>query len=625
MVQRGDIRQYNATGVDNSASNTGNAISALTDTVMQLSNMAITANQQAEKTKIFNNISQANTELYKINEQLKTEFAGNPASPDLKKKRDEAFNSVFDKYGQGISKLAQREWNNQKTALLAKFELSNAQWLIATQKDNALSNLKIAIQNNAKMADHLGSAGKVDELVGLVETTGQELFTSASTVIGEPKAKELLYNYASDMAKSFLASNIKSNPKQAIELLKDERVKKIVNDDEEIAKLKEAAIAQDIKQIQINQHLKTLEFIKKNGEIAEKAISGELSFAEMQDFFAKHKDLPEWQKKFILKSAGYSLTGESVQFENGVLRKTEDIREEKEAIREARRLALESRRAAAEERRARAEEIKLLKEAAYADLTMEGAEIINGDAFTSTPADYNKKGKAVQNGFARIKKYQEKLNRSFEKGYINQSQWKELSNSYIAPLTEFLSSNLQGLEERDWFNVLGYSEIKKNADLLDPKAKVEKALLYSNYYEELQKAARDNNLQSIYQIETLGGAKQKEIYRTATENAIKRTKTTSTNPHIWFKSDYPAEAAAIEAKLPKIYVPDAMRRVGKQVYNSEKLPDVPKIVGEEIRNQTIKNNQTLNNAAMQAKIKELKKRGLTDEKINILMKLQENL
>ena len=53
MVQRGDIRQYNATGVDNSASNTGNAISALTDTVMQLSNMAITANQQAEKSKNF--------------------------------------------------------------------------------------------------------------------------------------------------------------------------------------------------------------------------------------------------------------------------------------------------------------------------------------------------------------------------------------------------------------------------------------------------------------------------------------------------------------------------------------------------------------------------------------------
>ena len=425
MVQRGDIRQYNATGVDNSASNTGNAISALTDTVMQLSNMAITANQQAEKAKIFNNISQANTELYQINEQLKTEFAGNPASPDLKKKRDEAFNSVFDKYGQGISKLAQREWNNQKTALLAKFELSNAQWLIATQKDNALSNLKIAIQNNAKMADHLGSAGKVDELVGLIETTGQELFTSASTVIGEPKAKELLYNYASDMAKSFLASNIKSNPKQAIELLKDERIKKIVNDDEEIAKLKEAAIAQDIKQIQINQHLKDLEFIKKYGEIAEKAFSGELSFAEMQDFFAKHKDLSKRQQKFILKNAGYSLTGESVQFENGVLRKTEDIEEEKEAIR-------------------------LLKEAAYADLTMEGADLINGDAFTS----------GIDNGLKQIKQYQQKLNENFQKKYITAPQWKELSNSYIAPLTEFLSSNLQGLEERDWFNVLGYSEIK---------------------------------------------------------------------------------------------------------------------------------------------------------------------
>jgi len=616
MVQRGDIRQYNATGVDNSASNTGNAISALTDTVMQLSNMAITANQQAEKAKIFNNISQANTELYQINEQLKTEFAGNPASPDLKKKRDEAFNSVFDKYGQGISKLAQREWNNQKTALLAKFELSNAQWLIATQKDNALSNLKIAIQNNAKMADHLGSAGKVDELVGLVETTGQELFTSASTVIGEPKAKELLYNYASDMAKSFLASNIKSNPKQAIELLKDERVKKIVNDDEEIAKLKEAAIAQDIKQIQINQHLKTLEFIKKNGEIAEKAISGELSFAEMQDFFAKHKDLPEWQKKFILKSAGYSLTGESVQFENGVLRKTEDIREEKEAIREARRLAVESRRVAAEE-------LKLLKEAAYADLTMEGADLINGDAFTS----------GIDNGFKQIKQYQQKLNENFQKKYITAPQWKELSNSYIAPLTEFLSSNLQGLEERDWFNVLGYSEIKKYANSLPgdteaerKKARIETALLLSNYYEELQQAAKNNKKTSIYEIETLSGVEQKKIYKEAVENAIKRTKTTSTNPHIWFKFDYPSEAAAMESKLPKIQVPDAMNNVGKQIYNAEdKLPDVPKIVEEEIRNQTIKNNQTLNNAATQAKIKELKKRGLTDEKINILMKLQENL
>ena len=111
----------------------------------------------------------------------------------------------------------------------------------------------------------------------------------------------------------------------------------------------------------------------------------------MQDFFAKHKDLPEWQKKFILKSAGYSLTGESVQFENGVLRKTEDIREEKEAIREARRLAVESRR--------------LLKEAAYADLTMEGADLINGDAFTS----------GIDNGFKQIKQYQQKLNENFQK------------------------------------------------------------------------------------------------------------------------------------------------------------------------------------------------------------------
>lgn len=615
MVQRGDIRRYNATGVDISASNTGNAISALTDTVMQLSNMAITANQQAEEMKITNYATEAKVKAYQLNQQLRQKYIDDPSNPGFKKEFEEGMNNIWGNYS--VSKFAQKKFNNEKIKQLGFFELQNAEWLITQQRENTLNHAKAANYNDLEAANMFGFNGDTDSVLGLIADTKTR--DSIEKLYGKDYADEFFKSRNSDIATKWIEGRIKSDPDDAVLKMDSDFVKAIMPNAADRQKLKEAAIAQAQKQAKIASYEKAISYLNKNTEMYGKVISQNATIAELNNYFLNEgKDLPIRERNTIIERAGYKTKSgsETVEFQDGVLRKSSDIAEEKEAIREARWLAVANRQVAAEE-------LKLLKEAAYADLTMEGADLINGDAFTS----------GIDNGFKQIKQYQQKLNENFQKNYITAPQWKELSNSYIAPLTEFLSSNLQGLEERDWFNVLGYSEIKKYANSLPgdteaerKKARIETALLLSNYYEELQQAAKNNKKTSIYEIETLSGVEQKKIYKEAVENAIKRTKTTSTNPHIWFKFDYPSEAAAMESKLPKIQVPDAMNNVGKQIYNAEdKLPDVPKIVEEEIRNQTIKNNQTLNNAATQAKIKELKKRGLTDEKINILMKLQENL
>ncbi len=634
-IQRGDTSQFQSTAVEQSTQ----GVSSVVDTLFNIGEMVVSTKKQADETKIASVMSQAHTEMYIKNEELKQKYIDNPNIPEFISEFKANNLAIKEKYKKdsGISKLSWNKFDRQFDAVQGSFELSNAEYSIKTNKDNAMSNLRVAISNNAQMASNFGSTGKLDDFVGFVETSAKTLSESSKAVMGEAKSTELLNTYASDMAKEFLGANLKTDPKHALELLKDPRVKKIVNDDKIMQEFKEAAITQDKKQVQLKHYETALNSIKDTDVIGQKLINGEASFSETQEYFLKHKDLPEWEKNILLEMGGFKPKNEdeTVEFQDGKLRKSSDIAEEKQNAREAKALQVQqqrdarhymslSRQAAADERRNKIELFKLQKETAYSDLTIRGAGLLSGGIAT----DNKNKINSVLSG---VKEYQSDLNYAVSKGLIGKQEWKELSNNYINPLSDYLSTNLKGMEEGFFgLNPMGYNQVKEfvaglphtSAGELTNDSKIEKGLVLSNYYEELKKAAGNNKLNSVYDLEKLPSNKQKEVYKTAADNAIKRTKATSTNPYVWFNSDYPAESAAMSSKLNKSSAKSAINNVAKKTYNSDKPVDVHKETEAEIKNHIIKENSVLSNPQMQGKINELKKRGLSDTKIKMLMQLQ---
>lgn len=574
QIQRGNQRQYqnNAFEKNNVADDVAGMIA---DVAFQLSEQLTESRKLSQKTKMTNKLSQANTELYKINEELKTEFSDDPTNPEFKERQKQEFDSVFSSIEQGLSPYAKQEFNVKKQNLFAKYELSNAEWAIKTERNNVKTQAQSAIENDQKMAAVYGANGDVDGLVGLVELNGSNLFESLKETLGEPEAVKITKSYTSDAAKSFMNANIKANPQQSLELLENEAVQSVIGDVGEIQELKEAAITQLDKKRKQDFTLEIYDKIKEGGEVWQKAIDGDLSFIEMQDFFANN-DLTHKEKTFIAKAAGYSTGFKFDESGNFIKTGKKKSSEEKKTI------------------------SSVEKQANFSGLILEGSNLLSGHAFNELPEDIIEKGGVVGAAMEKVAQFQTKVNEAFSEGQITKTQWEEISNNYIPMVGNFLAENLQGLEQKSGFgfgDMLGYSQIKEAADSLarqsSTRTQTEKGLLYSNYFYELKQAVEDEGLNSIYELEGLGWFEQEEVYKNAYSEAVKRTKKTSASPFLWFEKDYPGYSSAIRSNLSQSSAEEAMNNISSKVYSSEKLPDVPKLIEEEMKNQTIKENKQL--------------------------------
>ncbi|MCD8378093.1 MAG: hypothetical protein LUB59_04815, partial [Candidatus Gastranaerophilales bacterium] len=163
---------------------------------------------------------------------------------------------------------------------------------------------------------------------------------------------------------------------------------------------------------------------------------------------------------------------------------------------------------------------------------------------------------------------------------IDKSTRKKYMNSYIAPVVDYVEKNLSQLDEKSGVKgvvgqKLGYGMIKQHYPTKGLKGEqlreVQRQKLFAqNYYlDELNKVKSKYNMNSIYDIENLSSQQQREIYKTASENALKRAKRWTDRPEYYFAKEYPQAYAAPFLMLGQKQALEINRTVAAEVYKKE--------------------------------------------------------
>ena len=152
-----------------------------------------------------------------------------------------------------------------------------------------------------------------------------------------------------------------------------------------------------------------------------------------------------------------------------------------------------------------------------------------------------------------VAEMQGRIDTALAAGAITKDERKNLMKNFIEPITSYVEANAEQFDEGSWFgginkfNKLGYDKIKKQFDTKDLTGEelldVQKQKLFAqNYYlDELNIAAKKLGMGSIYEIEGLAQRYQQEIYKTASENALKKAQRWTDSPEYFFAKEFPEE------------------------------------------------------------------------------------
>ena len=190
---------------------------------------------------------------------------------------------------------------------------------------------------------------------------------------------------------------------------------------------------------------------------------------------------------------------------------------------------------------------------------------------------------------------QGQIDQAWNAGVITKAKRQELMSKFITPMTDYLEKNLIELDERQGFvgSKLGYDRLKKAFSIDDIpenhtakiRAKKQEMLIAQGaYYSYLDKARQQLKLDSIYDLENQSLETRREIYKNASEEAIKYAQKHSSHPEQYFKMQYPQLYNQGVALFGTKGGDMVARRVATKIYNApegEKV-DVKKEYGEAI-------------------------------------------
>lgn len=182
----------------------------------------------SQEAKITENVSKAQLDLAALNNQYQIDNQGDPFKNLDSLKEDQQ--AILDKYGDDVSPLFRRQWNQQAQTLTAHSDATNQAWGFEQTRKNSVLSINNSMLNNYTLANNAGAAfgqsNSTDVMTALnYEQSRQNLQDLGNRTIGETATTEQLLKYKEDYAKSFLSGVAESNPNKAAQLLDDENIK----------------------------------------------------------------------------------------------------------------------------------------------------------------------------------------------------------------------------------------------------------------------------------------------------------------------------------------------------------------------------------------------------------------
>lgn len=579
-IQRGDERTYYEQFIPQT---TGSVLGEVIGTGAEIFNKI---KYNADMAQLSDLQAKQDIELYEANEKHKTKWQSNPTSDLAKVEWNQTVRDIQARYNEQISPTVKKFWYQQQSKSNLQYQALNTEWGINQNRVNTQNRLKTSVETNLNLAQKQGLNGDLSGALASYANSYNALLNSGSAALGEETTKALLHSYEQDYMTMFISGLTEKNPAYALKLLDDNRVKASIKDNEQIVKLKGYAQNKFVNLSKETAIKDTASLILARGEMGTKLLEGKATYSDLQKFFQANKNLTPNQRDLLSSMAGYSTySNYHINRDTGAV----------EYIRHGRQgggydTALSP----------------LVKDKLSSLLEIEGGQLFSFDDEQLKSINTGKKHKMkngqeyqsnVQSMLNRASQYQQKVDAYYNAGIINKATRQRLNDNYIAPMSQYLQANLKDLDEhQNWVvfgKKLGYNSIAKQfqtkglqgRELADTQRELALAQMY--YFDNLSNKAQSLNLGSIYDIEKLSSKEQQEIYREASDNAIKKVKLNSSNPSFWFERDYPTEYSRINNSLTRKDAKKVAASLAGEIQKNTNLnpQDVSDLTDRAIKNQ----------------------------------------
>ena len=531
-IQRGDERQY----YQQEASRTNIGDMALLANEALNTGMSIV--QKANESNLANNQIDLSTKFLAKNNEINTKYQADPTNPEREVEIQEAFEQLAGSYN--INPVCQGQWNTIKNDVYNRYKQHNAQWVEKQQTTNIETNLKNGYETLSNQISMLGLNGASVDDMRLVYANGiQGLRTSATAKLGSVVVDNFLKDADHDFMTTYISAVALNNPLEAQRLLADEGVRNDIGRAETIEKL-ENYVMNSVSNQQKRTAVAELGNVLRsmNSDEADDILNGKADLNRVMKFIEGNKNLPEGSKDLILGIYGIGKKQEYIyEPSTGKIVKKEDA-----SSKGGNGLKLTP-----EQKGYVAETLENdLHDLMEFSLSGEGVKKVKD-------IKKNKNQVEAQNSvigyMQKVAGMQARIDTAYNAGAISKDERKRLMNSYITPVTDYLEANLEQLDEGKFLgSKLGYDKIKKQFSTEglkkqdDIRAVNRQKLFAQNYYlDELHKVVQGSKgaLKSVYDIESLSPAQQREIYQTASDNALKRAKRWTDKPEYFFAKEFP--------------------------------------------------------------------------------------
>lgn len=551
MIQRGNIREYYSKELTGHEVSQG--IAQVGSGIVNAIGAVQSVSEKANESKLANYQIDLSNRFMQINNDINTKYQSDPTNPERNKELDEAFSMLAGEYK--VNPLIEGRWGEIKNNVLNNYKEYNARWELNQQQTNAQNDLKNGYEKLNNQISMLGSNGaKFDEVKLAYDNGISGLRNGATAVLGSEITENFLKDANHDFMTTYISALATNNPLEAQKMLQDAAVQNEIGNAGTIEKLNDYVASSMRKQ---NEKAAVMDLgaalRKMNSTEADELLSGRANLNQVTSFIEKNKSLTEGSKDMLLGIYGIRSTNDYIYDST----KKRIVRKDS-AGGSGSGSGLGNLKLSDVQKKTIAEQLEV-------DLHDMLENFGNDENVIKTKG--NTKGEEAKKSHGQlvgslnaVAQMQGRIDTALAAGAITKDERKRLMKSFIEPITNYVEANAQQFDEGSWigginkFNKLGYEQIKKQFDTTDLTGDelldVQKQKLFAqNYYlDELNIAAKELGMNSIYEIEGLAPRHQQEIYKTASENALKKAQRWTDKPEYFFAREFP-EAYAMPFKM----------------------------------------------------------------------------
>lgn len=538
MIQRGNIREYYSKELTGHEVSQG--IAQVGSGIVNAIGAVQSVSEKANESKLANYQIDLSNRFMQINNDINTKYQSDPTNPERNKELDEAFSMLAGEYK--VNPLIEGRWGEIKNNVLNNYKTYNARWELSQQQTNAQNDLKNGYEKLNNQISMLGSNGaKFDEVKLAYDNGISGLRNGATSVLGSEITENFLKDANHDFMTTYISALATNNPLEAQKMLQDAAVQNEIGNAGTIEKLNDY-VANSMKKQKEKAAVMDLgaALRKMNSNEADELLSGRANLNQVTSFIEKNKSLTEGSKDMLLSIYGIKSTNDYIYDST----KKRIVGKDSAGGSGIGNLKLSD------------VQKKTIAEQLEVDLHDMLENFGNDENVIKTKG--NTKGEAAKKSHGQlvgslnaVAEMQGRIDTALAAGAITKDERKRLMKSFIEPITNYVEANAQQFDEGSWigginkFNKLGYEQIKKQFDTTDLTGEelldVQKQKLFAqNYYlDELNIAAKELGMNSIYEIEGLAPRYQQEIYKTASENALKKAQRWTDKPEYFFAKEFP--------------------------------------------------------------------------------------